>query len=957
MFKKPVSFHEGEINIRPLPPIQSQLLATKFYVPANLGPLIARPRLGALLNESLKRPFTLVSAPAGFGKTTLLSSWASSLQTSELLVAWLSLDEEDNDPQLFWTYVLAALQRQHPKCFGPLLQSLQSPQAPPIKFILTALINLLLENDQQVVLILDDYHLVTNPEIHKMVSYLVQHIPPQFHLIVATRSDPPLQLIQWRARGERILEVRTQQLRCTTEETSEFFREVMRIQLPEEITEKVMARTEGWLVGLQLLGLSLPEQADPLSLLEEIRGDQHYIVDYLTEVVLRQQPQEVQMFLLCTSILDQLSASLCNAVLQTHSSQQMLEQLDRRNLFLVSLDSKQEWYRYHALFAEALRSQLEQTHSDLLPILHARASRWYAQHHQTTPAILHAFRAKDWYWAADLIEQAYPPLVSFTWGTGRHTLVQFRQWIEQLPADILAYRPDLCLACVHLLWTITPHALLYRWLDLAETTLRAQLEEQMPTEVSQEQESLSPQGQQERMDLLGKVLTLRAYLWSYLADGQTAFALYEQALAYLSPENAAFRAIVAIGKSIAYYSSSANDVVASIKCGYQAALLTQKAKQPAVTFCMMAIATIHLIGAGHLHEAEQLAQQALLLETPSNDPQLPWTGWVTLCRAEILRERNELARARALATEAKSLCEQAASLVSLLFLIWGHAVVIRVCISCGDLEAAHTFLQQAEQIGQSMNQQVYLHLHSCFTTVDQVRLWLACGELEQATRWAQKLNVTQQHLTPFARERQEVARARILLATDQPTAALQRLESVLQRATAGQRRGHMIEIRLLQALAHQMLDEEPQALAALAEAIHLGEPEGYLRCFVEEGEAMAVLLCKLQEKQRKGGPTPYLDRVLAAFPNPSQTLASQPKRMAKQTPGQPLLEPLSERELQVLQLMEKGASNQDIARELVIAIDTVKRHVSHIFTKLDVQNRMQAVRQAHKYGLLETELP
>jgi hypothetical protein len=373
-------------------------------------------------------------------------------------------------------------------------------------------------------------------------------------------------------------------------------------------------------------------------------------------------------------------------------------------------------------------------------------------------------------------------------------LVQFRQWIEQLPADILACRPHLCLACVHLLWTITPHALLSTWLDIAEVTLRTQLEEQTLASVSQL--NISPQVQQEQVDLLGKILTHRAYLWSYQADGQAEFALYEQALAFLSPENAAFRAIAAAGKSIAYYSSAANDAMAAIESGYQATLLTQEAKQPAVTFCMMAITAIHLIGAGHLHEARQLTQQTIQLETPSDNPQLPWIGWVTLSQAEILREWNELAYAQSLATEAISLCEQATSLVSLLYLYWGYAVMIRVCLSCRDVGAARTFLWQAEQIGRSMNQQVYLHVHSCFTTIDQVRLWLACGELDRATRWAEELHLKECHGTPFAREREEVACARVLLAQVKPHVALQRLLPVLQRATTCSRSGEACSNKL-----------------------------------------------------------------------------------------------------------------------------------------------------------------
>jgi LuxR family maltose regulon positive regulatory protein len=324
-------------------------------------------------------------------------------------------------------------------------------------------------------------------------------------------------------------------------------------------------------------------------------------------------------------------------------------------------------------------------------------------------------------------------------------------------------------------------------------------------------------------------------------------------------------------------------------------------------------------------------------------------------QAEILREWNELDAARSLATEAISLYEQVTSLLSLICIFGEYTVLVRVCLSCGDLEGACSALQQLECLGRNMNQPWYLHEYSLFTTIDQVRLWLACGELDRATRWAEELERTERHVTPFAREREEVARARIFLAKDQPTQALQCLEPVLQRATAGQRWGHVIEIRLLQALAHQRLHEESQALAALSEAVRLGEPEGYLRSFVEEGTSMAVLLSKLQEEQRKVGPTPYLDRVLAAFPQQNRRHESQHQRVAEHTLVQPLQEPLSERELQVLQLIARGASNQEITQELVIVVDTVKRHVSHIFAKLGVQNRVQAVRRARELGLVDEE--
>ena len=555
-------------------------------------------------------------------------------------------------------------------------------------------------------------------------------------------------------------------------------------------------------------------------------------------------------------------------------SQDMLKHLERANLFVVSLDHKRQWYRYHALFAQALSFQLERSHADLLPMLHMRASRWYAQHQQMTQAILHAFRAKEWLWVADLIEQANHSLVSvsFTWGAKIYALVQLRQWIEQLPAEILASRPHFCLACALHLWPITPHASLFRWLDLAETALETTLKEQKSAQASQEESAQKQRGQ------LGTALTLRAFLQCFTQDGSAVLALDEQALALFSPENVFCPIFVNLGR-LFYYSSSANNSMAAIESGRQAVTFAQQAKRPAVTFAMFAATAVVLIGAGCLYEAERLIQQALQQETLLSDPRLPEIGMVTFCRAEILRERNELAAAQALATEAVSLCEQSIVLASLCLLYWAYAVEIRVCLSCGDLETAWTVLQQAKQLGTLMNQPVYQFFDACFITGDQVRLWLARGELDQAINWAEEQDARAQHLIPFTRERQEVARARILLAKDQPTAALQRLEPALQRATAGQRWGHVLEIRLLQALAHQRLDDEPQALAALSEAIRLGEPECYLRSFVDEGTPIADLLRRLRQEQGQTGPTPYLDTLLAAFAKESK----RPKRLPKQS--------------------------------------------------------------------------
>ena len=379
------------------------------------------------MKKVLKFPFTLVSAPAGFGKTTLLAAWKHSLSASKPLVAWVSLDEDDNEPRLFWTYVLTALKMQRPEAFASLVTQLQSPQAPSLQYILARLINSLIEGSDEFLLILDDYQLITEPQVHNTLAYLIEHLPPQLHIVLATRADPPLPLPLLRAQ-RHALEVRTDQLRCTLEETKAFFKEVMSLQLPDEVIQDVRDRTEGWLVGLQLLGLSLPERADPLTLLEQVSGDQRYILDYLTQEVLQRQPQEVQTFLLYTSILDQLSASLCDTVMNQTGSQQMLLRLEQTNLFIVSLDDKRQWYRYHALFAEALRYRLERTHADLIPSLYYRASLWYAECNQTTQAVLHAFHAKEWDWAAELIERH--PLLSLTWGASKHEFAMFQNGLS-----------------------------------------------------------------------------------------------------------------------------------------------------------------------------------------------------------------------------------------------------------------------------------------------------------------------------------------------------------------------------------------------------------------------------------------------------------------------------------------------------------------------------------------------
>ncbi|HEX3641414.1 MAG TPA: hypothetical protein VHV10_09000, partial [Ktedonobacteraceae bacterium] len=553
--------------------------------------------------------------------------------------------------------------------------------------------------------------------------------------------------------------VRTDQLRCTVEETGTFLEQVMGIQFPDETIQQVTVRTEGWLVGLQLLGLSLPERADPLTLLQEVCGQQRYILDYLTEVVLRRQPQEVQTFLLSTCMLERLTASLCDALTQHTDSQQMLQRLEQANLFVVALDSKRQWYRYHALFAEALRYQLEQTHADQVLILHHRASRWYAEHDQTTQAILHAFQAKEWQWAADLIERKSLSLITLTWGASQHQLALLQHWLEQLPVEVMGSRPRLCLACAHMLRTTAPLPLLDAWFDVAEATLTASLKTLTPEDASLPM--LVPQLRQEQENLLAEVIAWRAIVHSIWEDqGQIALALAQQARSLLSADNALGHAQVLWPQVFALYVSSANDAMAAVERGLQAGSLATAAGQPAMAISFMGGTASFMIGAGQLHAAQQLTQQAIQLGSKSGEPSLPEVGWPTVLQAEILREWNQLDTAYTLAQEGLALSQQAESMLVLVYVICGYAVLLHIALSCADLDAAHAALQQCERISMSLNRPFSLHMRSLFITIDQVRLWLACGELRRASLWVEALDVSQRHGTPLAREREEVACAR-----------------------------------------------------------------------------------------------------------------------------------------------------------------------------------------------------
>ncbi|MFL5586406.1 MAG: LuxR C-terminal-related transcriptional regulator, partial [Ktedonobacteraceae bacterium] len=806
--------------------------------------------------------------------------------------------------------------------------------------ILQALINTLASSTAHFLLVLDDYHVITEPEIHHSLTYLVEHLPPQLHLILVTRADPPLPLSLLRARGE-MLEVRTHQLRCTPEEVRAFFLGVMGMQLPENLIQEVSTRTEGWLVGLQLLGLSLQGQTDPTNLLEEVSGSQHYILDYLMEEVLRRLPSPVQTFLVRTSILERLSAPLCDAVLEQTDSQKLLEFLERDNVFVVPLDGQRRWYRYHALFAEALRARLEQTEGEVVSALHLRASRWFADRGYRNEAARHAISAGDWERAADLIEQEY----IFIWGKSEHAMV--RRWLEKLPVEIVRSRPRLCLAYAKTLFMVAPYTTMERWLHDAERALRATVA--VRTNETADTEALQSSGRSERDNLLGEIAAYSAIITSYhLGEGPATLAFCQQALAHLSEQNLLERAEVAYAQSLAYHSYG--DIVAAIQSTREAAALAQAAENISSTILYLCRMAYSLLVHGKLHDVVQVTEHAALLGTMPVGLPHAMVGWAYIYHAHVLREWNRLEEALELALQAVWLCEQTETIVSLYL---GYTELMRVYLARGEMDAARAAFHQAEK---ALEKTYSLYRRDVYVIVEWVQFWLASGALDRAVFWVQELAQQASIASPLRRERQEVARARILLAQKRPTEALSLLEPLQVIAEQQERLSHVIEMKVLQALAYQMVDQEQEALSVLSQAVRLAKPEGYIRCFVDEGAPMAALLSRLREQERKQGPTSYLDTVLAAFAHSPHNDKAETRLTGgsnhRYEPISPLLEPLSERELEVLRLMEQGASNQEIAEALVLALSTVKSHVGTILSKLGVSNRTQAVKRARTVGLL-----
>jgi len=912
---------------------QDVLLATKLHVPRRRPGFVPRPRLVGRLEEGLARGLVLICAPAGSGKTVLLADWA---RHGGRPVAWLSLDVSDNDPARFWRHVVAALGQARPgigELDGPVLGPLEasSPDG-----LVMALINELAADprEDELLLVLDDYHLIDSQPVHGSLLFLLEHLPPGLRMVLASRSDPPLSLARLRAGGQ-LAELRAAELRFTADEAAALLREAIGADLPGTAVATLTARTEGWAAGLQLAGLSLRGQADTAGFVAAFSGSHRYILDYLTGEVLERQNPQVREFLLETSVLERLTGELCDAVTGRAGSQAMLADIERAGLFLVPLDEVRGWWRYHHLFADLLRARLQAEQPGRVPALHRAAAAWCQEHDLADDAVRHALAAGEAAWAARLVERHVEELL------GRSEGVTLRRWLSALPAQAVRARPRLCLAQAYGAAQGFQLEALEALLDDAERAFAVSGDEPYEPSLG------PPQGDSVLANVPAGIAFLRASLARLRGDAALAAGYNRQALARLGEDDWFMRSFV-------HWSQAVTDWLDGRLGPAERGLAEVLAERRAVGALFAGFLPMRVwydLGEvqraqGNLDAALATYRQALDTFGESSQPAL--TGPAHVGLAQVLYERNELTAALDHATRGVTLCRQLAFTSAL---ATGLAIVGRIRHAQGDAAGALEAMGEAGQAG--LSPQVI----TLFNPVpsQRARLLLAQGDTAAAARWTQQRGLRPDDEPGYPQERDYLVLARVLLAQDRPGQALTLLDQLLAPAATGGRIGSVIEIRALQALAHQASRDEPAAMAALVEALTLSCPQGHVRVFADEGPPMGALLGQLvaahRAKQAPARPIPLscLARLVQAFDGNLNAAAALRPELGT-VPG--LIEPLTGRELEVLRLLAAGKSNQRIAHDLFVALDTVKKHVTHVLGKLGAANRTEAVARARDLGLI-----
>ena len=884
------------------------LLSTKLHIPPSRAQQIPRPRLLELLNQGSHKKLTIVSAPSGYGKTTLLCQW---LAGHNLPYAWLSLDEADNDPVRFLSYLVVALQQIDQHLGESILNDIQSVGMAStgtrsmVELALTQLLNDIALIDGPLFLVLDDYHLIENTRIHEMVSFLLDNQPVPFHLTIATRLDPPIPLARLRAQAQ-LVELRANDLCFTVDEVSAFLNDVMKLALPREQITALEQRTEGWIAGLQLAALSMQDQENKAAFIEAFTGSNHYIVDYLLEEVLNRQPDPVREFLLRTSILESMTGALCDALTGRSDGQAILERLEQSNLFIVPLDEQRQWYRYHHLLADVLQSRLQQFHPEAVPELHKVASQWFEINGFLELAIHHAIYGKDLKKAGDLIEHNAMSMLM------HGELVTLLNWIK--PVEEIAYdRPWLC---TYKSWALT----LTGQLDIAVAWLQ------------KAESATSLTSQESRQELRGHIEAIRAYIAEAHGDAGQAILHAQKALGFLPESNQAVRSVVTFTLGTAYrLAGDHKKATQTLKTARRVARMAGNRYLELGAVFTLADLTFDQ---GKLHQAFDIYREALELATQPKGKVLQAAGMAYFGLGLIYYEWNDLKAAEENTWQAIDLCKK-----------WGHFVNLAASLVLlsrlkqvqGDLEMAEQAIHNAEELTRTYS--LALRAES-WVMAFRVQLWIAQGNLEAAKRWAEESDITSADEFSYLREAEYLTLARVRLATEQYTQVLELTHRLQNAAQAAGRMGSLIEMLVLQALAYQAKADFSQALVALKLALSLAQPEDYVRVFLNEGGSMRELL---RRAGTQGIEAQFVARLLSEFDQRAE---------GSNVAVQPLIEPLSKRELEVLHLLADGLSNLEIADKCIITVGTVKAHTASIYRKLNVNSRMQAVARARELGLL-----
>ena len=903
----------------------SPLLETKLHVPRRRRGLVARPRLLERLSLQAESELTLVSAPAGFGKTTLLAEWLAAVAADGRSVAWLSLDKGDNDPVVFWTYLIGALQTAAEGVGGRALSLLQSAQ-PPIEAVLATLLNDLSALPNDVVLVLDDYHVIdAGGDVQDKMAFLLEHLPPQLHLVIASRADPALPLARLRGRGE-LVEIRAADLRFTTDEAAAYLNGVMGLVLTARDVTALEGRTEGWIAALQLAALSMQGRDDAAAFIADFAGDDRYIVDYLAEEVLQRQPEHVQHFLLQTSVLDRLTGPLCDAVTGQEGGKAKLAALERGNLFLVPLDDRRRWYRYHQLFADVLRARLLDGQPDDVPELNRRASAWYEQNGEPSEAIRHALAAGDVERAADLVELVIPDL------RRSRQEATIRSWLEAIPDDVVRVRPVLAVGYIGALMSSGEFEGVEDRLQHVEGSLE-HTSDHASTWTPPAGTVVVDDGEFQRLP--GVIQMYHAALALVRGDGPATIDHAQRAIDRAAEQDHLTRAGASALMGLALWGGG--DLEAAHRA-YSVCVegMRRTGHIADVLGCSITLADIR-ITQGRLSEALRTYEQALRLASNHDGTVLRGTADMYVGMSQIACERNDLPAATRHLLRAEELGEHT----------WlpqnpyrWRVAMARVREAEGDLDGALDLLDAALRV----------YMGDFAPNVRPIpalraRVLAAQGRVGEALAWAREQGLSAEDDLSYLREFEHITLARALLALYRAQReassvhdAARLLQRLLQAAEAGERSGSVIEILVLQALTDHARGDVPGAMAALERALTLAEPEGYVRMFVGEGSPMASLL---RRAAKQGIAPSYVRRLLAAVNESEDT----PVR-------QGLIEPLSERELDVLRLLGTDLGGPDIARELTVSLNTMRTHTKSIYAKLGVNNRRAAVRRAAELGLL-----